>query len=132
MTRKKGIGQEDRMHIQFGCLLQKYEKFKKMPRVISWTYLPMGEYRKPTTASMLKKKGVKSGYPDYVFFIFDKKKLGVDVIFLEMKTEIGKQQQTQKDFQLAFMGATNAEYFLARSVAEAVKILEQEGILITD
>lgn len=132
MTRKKGIGQEDRMQIQLGGLLRQYQGYGKMPHVIAWTYLPMGEYRKPETAAMLKKKGVNPGWGDYLFFVYNKKQAWVDIIFLELKTEKGKQQKTQQDFELGFAGACNVTYGLERSVAEAIKFLEREGILITD
>lgn len=127
-TRRKGIGEEDKMHIQFGLLLQQYEHFKKMPDVLAWSYLPMGEYRKPSTAAMLKKKGVKSGWPDYIFFVYSKNK-PINIIYLEFKTSIGKQQKTQKDFELTFAGSPNSQYYLVRSVQEAIKICEEESIL---
>lgn len=126
--RRKGIGEEDRMHIQFGSLLQKYEKMGKMPNVIVWTYLPMGELRKKSTASMLKKKGVKSGWADYIFLVYNPKG-HVDIKFLEFKTESGKQQESQKNFELSFAGSSNSSYCIIRSVEGAIKILEQEGVI---
>jgi len=130
--RRRGIGQEDHMHIQFGCLMQKYKKMGKMPDVISWSYFPAGEYRKKPTASMLKKKGTAAGWPDYIFFIYDKRKSGVSIYFLEFKTEIGKQQKTQQDFQLSFAGSSNTSYHVIRSVQEAVELFEDAGILLTN
>lgn len=128
---RRGIGAEDQMHIQFGLLMQKYEFYKKMPSVIRWTYIASGEKRTASTAGMLKKKGVKSGFPDYQFFIYDKRTLLVNIIFFEFKTEKGEQQKSQVDFELAFAGAPNVQYYLVRSVEQAVKILEEKEVLIT-
>lgn len=132
MTRKKGIGQEDKMHMKFGLLMRQYEGYKKMPSVIRWCYFPAGEKRTLRTAQMLKKKGSQAGFPDYIFFVFDKKTQLVNIYFLEFKTETGKQQKTQQDFELAFAGSPNAVYVLVRSVEEAIKFLEKEEILITN
>lgn len=128
--KRRGIGEEDHMHIQFGCLLQKYEKMGKMPDIIAWSYFPAGEYRKPSTASMLKKKGVACGWPDYIFLVYDKRKCGVDIYFLEFKTEKGTQQKTQRQFELSFAGSSNTNYRIARSVEEGINFVKEVGILI--
>jgi hypothetical protein len=127
--KRRGLGEEDQMHIRFGCLLQKYSAMGMMPKVISWSYLPMGELRKKTTAAMLKKKGVKAGWPDYLFFVYNAKNESVDIIFMEFKTATGKQHESQRNFELLFAGSSNTTYYLARSVQEAINILEKEQIL---
>lgn len=129
--KRRGIGEEDQMHIQFGCLMQKYIAAGRMPNVIAWSYFPAGEYRKPATASMLKKKGVACGWPDYIFFVYNKKKYWCDVYFLEFKTEKGIQQENQKNFELAFAGSPNTSYILIRSIEQVLEFLEREGILLS-
>lgn len=122
-SKRRGMGEEDRMHVQFGILLTKYQKMGLLKNVIAWTYLPMGELRKKSTACMLKKKGVKSGWPDYIFFLYNAKKQIIDIMFIEFKTKTGKQQDSQVDFELSFAGSSNSYYHIARSVEEAIKIL---------
>ena len=128
-ARKRGIGEEDRMHINFGLIIQKYETYKKLDCVF-WSYVASGEYRKPTTAAMLKKKGLKAGQADY-FFIKRDKNLIDHLIWIEFKTQKGTQQENQKEFEKVFEVAKNSQYYLARSVEEGLKILEQEGVLLT-
>ncbi len=129
--RRKGIGQEDQMHIQFGLLIRQYEGYKKL-NAINWTYIASGEKRNLATAAMLKKKGVRAGWPDYCFISAEKVGINAKVIFLEFKTASGKQSSEQQKFDKALDGCQNIRYHLVRSVEAAVRALEQEGILITD
>lgn len=129
--RRKGIGQEDHMHITFGLMIRQYEGYKKL-NALAWTYVASGEKRNLATASMLKKKGVRPGWPDYIFISGDKMGINAKTIFLEFKVENGKQSPEQKQFDQALDGCQNIRYYLVRSVENAVRILEQEGILITE
>lgn len=128
---RRGIGQEDRMHMDFGLLIRQYEGYKKL-NATRWTYIASGEKRNLATAAMLKKKGVKPAWPDYIFIKSDKNGINSKTVFLEFKTTEGKQSKEQKQFEQDFDGCQNVRYWLVRSVKEGVEALEQEGILITD
>lgn len=127
---KRGIGQEDKIHINFGQLIQQYEFYRKLKNCPHWSYQPFGEQRSKLTGGLLKKKGTKKGVPDYLF-IKDNKGIA-EMIWLEFKAEKGKQSAEQFNFQITCDHMKNMRYYLPRSVEEGLKIIEQEGILITD
>ena len=123
---KRGIGKEDQMHINFGLLMQHYEFYKKL-KCSHWSYQPFGEQRTKLTGALLKKKGTKKGVPDYLFI---KNKEGIaEMIWLEFKAEKGKQSEEQLKFQTTCELFKNMNYYMPRSVEEAIKILEKEQIL---
>lgn len=127
---KRGMGEEDKIHVQFGQLIQQYDFYHKLKNCPHWSYQPFGEQRSKLTGGLLKKKGTKKGVPDYLFI---KNVNGVaEFIWLEFKALKGKQSDEQFNFQITCEHLKNMTYYLPRSVEEAVKILEQEQILITD
>ena len=127
MTRK-GLGSEDIMHKQFGILMLQYEGFNLMD--CEWfSYDASGEKRSLITGALLKAKGLRPGKSDYEF-----RQLRDDImyhIYIEFKVPKGKQSPNQKAFEKTCAKAKNNIYYLAYSVEEAVKILQQEKILIT-
>ena len=140
--RKIGIGVEGCLHKQFGSLINKYEALNKL-NCIFWTYSAAGEKRTITTASLLKAKGLQSGQPDYHFIkrvnlIYDHLLRNIDfTIYLEFKkpkttTAKGKQSESQKDFEARFKDSDNSKYYVVYSVDQALKVLEKEGILLTN
>lgn len=125
--RKKGIGQEDKIHLQFGQLIQKYKLYNRLKNCLVATYMPFGEKRSLATGVLLKKKGTIRGIPDWLFI---KNNGGIiEIIWLEFKAEKGKQSPEQIDFQKMCLPIKNMRYYLPRSVNEGLEILEQEGIL---
>lgn len=141
---RRGIGQEDIMHKQFGTLMRQYEGYKKLNCVFA-SYMPFGEKRTLQTASLLKAKFTKTGVPDYLFIVqktagpyntFETRPVEEHFIWLEFKkpktlSAKGKQSDSQKEFEKKFKYSVNSRYYLVYSVEEAVKILEKEQILIT-
>ena len=127
--RKKGIGPEDKIHLAFGQIIQKYQFYNKL-KVCAWTYFPAGELRTHSTGVLLKKKGLQRGFPDYLF-IKPEVEGNAEMIWLEFKAEKGTQSEHQINFQVSCDLTSNMRYYLPRSVEEGVKILEKEGILIT-
>lgn len=120
------MGEEDRMHVQFGQLMLQYEFYNKS-KWIFFTYLPFGEQRTKLTGGLLKKKGCKRGVPDFLF-IREKNKVA-EMIWLEFKTDKGKQSREQFNFQVNCEHVGNMRYYLPRSVEEAVKIVEEIGLI---
>ena len=79
--------------------------------------VPNGGHRHPATARKLKAEGVVAGVSDLVFF--NRKKC----YFIEVKTEKGKQQQTQKDFQKNIENE-GGKYFVVRSLDEFIDVIQ--------
>lgn len=79
--------------------------------------VPNGGHRHPATARKLKAEGVVAGVSDLIFF--HKRKC----YFIEVKTEKGKQQQTQKDFQ-KHIEKEGAEYFIVRSLDDFIELID--------
>lgn len=125
---RRGIGVEDKMHLNFGQIVTKYEKFKAL-NCLSWSYQAGGENRNLQTGAMLKKKGLKRGTPDYLFIRCD----GDDCCFIwiEFKTQKGTQSKEQKEFEEICSKTNNMRYYIARSIEDGINILIQEKILQT-
>ena len=79
--------------------------------------VPNGGLRKASEATLLKREGLLTGASDVVIMLRGK------VIFMEFKTDNGKQSQKQKDFQ-AVCGMLGLEYYLVWSSFEAVSIIK--------
>jgi type IV secretory pathway VirB9-like protein len=82
-----------------------------------------GEYDKLQaikTGAKIKKMGGKRGIADLIL-IYDKR-----TIYLEIKTEKGKQSKEQKEFQ-EICKKNNQPYFVVRNVDEVAKIVNKIG-----
>lgn len=125
-TRKIGIGAEGLLHKKFKNIVNQYEAYKQL-NCVFWTYSASGEYRKPTTGALLKAKGLKTGFADYIFiYRID----GIDHnIFLEFKAGKNKQSQSQIDFQDLYKDSKNSFYYVVYSVEEAINILIIHNII---
>jgi hypothetical protein len=122
---RRGLGKEDQLHKQFAALIKKYEKMGKL-NCSFWSYDASGENRTLQTGALLKAKGLRPGKSDYEFKIV---KSGIAYhIYIEFKTETGKQSPNQKLFEESCR-AVNESYHIARSVQDGLKILEEEGII---
>jgi len=125
--RKIGIGPEGKMHKDFAGLLRQYEGYKKL-NCVFWSYNASGERRTLMTGALLKAKGLAKGIPD---FFFIKNNNGVaEFIWIEFKAGKGKQSDEQKKFEDSVSGFNNMRYYIVYSVADAIRILENEGIII--
>src|SRR5574344_386333 len=80
--------------------------------------VPNGGLRKAIDMVMLKREGLLTGASDVVIMLPHK------VIFMEFKTDNGKQSQKQKDFQ-AVCGMLGHKYYLVWSSFEAVGIVKE-------
>ena len=125
MPRRRGLGEEDLMHKSFANIMKQYEAHKKLN--CSWfSYDASGEKRTAQTGSLLKAKGLRPGKAD--FEIITIKNNTSHHHYLEFKTLKGKQSPNQKIFEESCV-ASNQHYSIVRSVAEAISLLEKEGII---
>ena len=83
--------------------------------------IPNGGNRNAVTGAILKKEGVLAGCPDLQVILDNGKS-----IFLEVKTEKGVQQSTQKDFQKE-LEKRGHEYYIVRSLEDVINILGKSG-----
>jgi len=127
------LGKEDLIHKELAAQLRQYERYNQL-KCFRWSYDASGEKRSAMTGSLLKAKGLKPGAADYCFRIV--KKGIAHYIYIEIKIPKikGKQKEgVQSEYQLAFEKlcyACNEEYYIARSVEEAMDILRYEDILV--
>lgn len=80
--------------------------------------IPNGGYRNPFEAKIMKGEGVLAGFSD-LMIIADR-----NVLFLEVKTQTGKQSNLQKEFQdkVERMGF---QYYVCRSLNDFVLTVEK-------
>ena len=128
------INTEDQLHKSFAHQILHYEFYKKL-HCTFWTYMPFGEYRTPTTGSLLKSKGTKTGVPDYLFIkTIDNINYFIWLEFkrpkIDSKKVAGKQSDSQKDFERLFSESKNTRYYVVHSIEEAEKRLIQEEIIL--
>ena len=128
-TKKRGLGEEDKMHKKFAAIINHLEMCNKVnPDCKFWTYDAGGEKRNAITGGLIRAKGHKRGKPDYLF------KMLIDNImyyyYLEFKTRDGVQKKEQKDFEKTCQLAINERYYLVRSVYEALEILVNKKVLL--
>jgi hypothetical protein len=123
---RKGLGQEDLLHKAFASTVKMYEGAGKLDCAF-YSYDASGEYRQLKTGQLLKAKGLRPGQSDY---FFKKKKRNLAFyVYIEFKTEKGKQSESQKAFEETCR-SVNESYYIARSVKEGIEILIKEGIII--
>jgi hypothetical protein len=115
---------ERRMTIAIADLL----RFRAKPDVW-WSHFPAGEARSERTGALLKRMGTRAGSPDFILF----RATGSTgwPFGLELKTEKGRQSDTQKATQ-ALWERAGGKYELVRSYQEAVSFLETWGFLVPD
>jgi len=63
--------------------------------------------------------GVRSGVSDLIVLLKEK------VLFIELKNEVGKQRESQKDFE-AVVQKLGFDYYLIRTLEEFKTIIENE------
>jgi hypothetical protein len=90
-----------------------------------FTHLPFGEARSEKTGARLKRMGTRAGAPDFLLL-----RCGM-CIGLELKTEKGRQTETQKATQADWEKA-GGHYVLVHSYQEAVSFLERFGLIRKD
>ncbi len=123
--RRRGLGEEDLMHKTFGGLLKVYEGMGKL-NCQHYSYDASGEKRDLKTGALLKAKGLKPGAADYSFKMI--KDNIAHYTYIEFKTQKGKQSDNQKLFEKGCC-ADNEDYYIVRSVNEAITILEEKRII---
>jgi hypothetical protein len=117
---------EDTIHKAFAQIVRGYESIRKL-NCSFWSYDASGEYRKAVTGGLLKAKGLKPGQSDYLFKTI---RNGIaHHIYIEFKTEKGKQSPNQKLFEQSCI-AENEKYYIARSAHEGVELLIHEKIIL--
>ena len=116
---------EDKIHKEFSKQIYLLENTRNL-NCIHWGYSGSGEKRNLITGALLKAKGLKRGEPDYHFY-YTKNNL-LFVLFLEFKSQKGKQSDEQKHFENKFKGLENCNYFIVKSAKEGIDILKEVGI----
>jgi hypothetical protein len=104
------------------------------PDVI-WRHVPNGEHRDKRTAAKLKAMGVLPGSADLEFHWCDwddeRKRKRRRVLHLELKIANRPQSEAQAGFALA-MKLLGDDYYVARSIDEAIGILGAHGLIKPD
>jgi hypothetical protein len=104
-------------NMQVACVRWfKYE----YPKVVIMS-IPNGGARNARVGAKLKAEGTLAGAPD--LFIMSAKK-GFHGLFVEMKTEIGVQQASQKEFEEKSR-EENYKYCVCRSFEQFTQIVEE-------
>jgi hypothetical protein len=86
--------------------------------------IPNGGKRTIGVAVKMKKEGVKKGVPDIFIPLTEKNNyMPSSGLWIETKTEIGKQSPEQKDF-MNFLMTQNYKYALCRNTESMVRITE--------
>ena len=83
--------------------------------------IPNGGRRDAVTGMILKAEGVVPGVSDLILFI---PRQGYHALMIEMKTEKGQQQPSQKRWQ-ALVEAQGYKYVICRSVFKFIKIINE-------
>ena len=84
--------------------------------------IPNGGQRNVITAKRLKDEGVVAGVAD--LFIVYANKFGYNGLFVEMKTDKGRQTESQKEFE-RYCVTHNYKYEVCRSFDEFVKVCNE-------
>jgi hypothetical protein len=82
--------------------------------------VPNGSLRNIGVAKKLKQEGVKAGVSDLIILLPNR------VLFIEVKTDKGKQQNTQKEFQNKVQ-ELGFEYYIVRSVNDIELLLKEKN-----
>ena len=90
------------------------------PRKVMWFHVPNGEKREAVTAALLKGMGVKPGVPDLLLYDTSTGHLYA----IEVKAKDGYLSESQKAWMEHFTSSPTARYAVARSVEDAVQILQ--------
>lgn len=117
---------EDRLHKQIANYLAQLENIGKFGRPGFFTYMPFGEKRNAITGSLLKSKGTKKGVPDFMVIFRDNKMS--ETLWIECKSEKGKQSEEQKEFELKTKQQVNENYIVVKSCDELADYFETIGL----
>jgi len=79
--------------------------------------IPNGGNRDVRTGAILKATGVLAGVSDLIVIMQNR------ILFIEVKTKTGRQQQTQKDFQIN-VERLGFEYYIVRSLDEFINLVK--------
>ena len=90
------------------------------PRKVMWFHVPNGEKRDKVTAAILKRMGTKPGIPDFLLYDTSTGHLYA----IEVKAKDGYLSESQKAWMEHFTSSPTARYAVARSVEDAVQILQ--------
>jgi hypothetical protein len=129
--------------MKFDDFLKQQQHTKRKPRhdeskiqqaVVQWFRLqypqyiiaavPNGGYRNPKEAAIMQCEGVLAGFADLIIIAQR------NVLFLEMKTEKGRQSEKQKEFQNK-VTRLGFEYVICRSFDQSVLAIERWIKIIT-
>ena len=87
--------------------------------------IPNGGKRNVITAMILKAEGALAGVPDLFLSLpkLDSNMVWTHGLYIEMKTEKGKQSEAQKDFMLR-VRVHGYQYEVVRSVDDFIKVIK--------
>lgn len=130
MIKRRGLGEEDRLHKAFSEMWQLYKNHKQIcENFIRFTYIASGEKRSLITGSLLKAKGLLKGQPDYEIH-FCKNYISHSVK-IEFKVGKNKQSEEQKIYQKTILDfkLINEFYYVSYSLEDAFNILFKHNII---
>jgi hypothetical protein len=87
-----------------------------------WTHVPLGGYRKPVEAAILKGLGTRAGVSDLLLWHRGR------AFALELKAEGGRPSEAQRTF-VSDMNSAGAFATIASGIDEAIRTLECWGLL---
>lgn len=93
-----------------------------LPDEVLWSHFPAGENREPQTGALLKRMGLKPGWPDFILVLS-----GGIAAFIELKADGGRLSLDQRAHELASqkLGAKWAE---CHTLAEVEAVLDMWGV----
>lgn len=94
---------------------------------VLWTHFPSGESRDARTGAKLKHMGLQPGWADFIIIVPRLPCLPL-ICFLELKSDSGRMEQSQKEFRDSALSA-GCVHSVARSVDEATYVLSQWGAI---
>ena len=101
--------------IQIACV--KFFELQYPQYALSLHHSPNGGYRNAREAARFKRMGTRAGFPDLFLAIPSDPYHG---LFIEMKTEIGRQSPAQKNFEKRAI-FSGYKYAVCRSVEEFIE-----------
>lgn len=118
--RHQGHAEDD---LQMQCVTWFRYQFPSLARLLH--HSPNGGRRNAREGARFKKMGVQAGFPDLVLLVASK---GYHALFIELKTRIGRQQDTQREYQ-ALVEEQGYMYVVVRSFEQFRKIVSDYLII---
>lgn len=104
--------------IQIGCVRWFRYQYPNLAGLL--IHVPNGRRRSAKEGALLKKEGVTAGVADLVLFV---PKNGYHGLCIELKTEKGRQSESQKEWAIKIM-SMGYNYAIVKSIDEFVELIK--------